>query len=90
MAPLSTKGDEHHSIQSHRKEPSFSPRYQHRQSQKGILIGKNGATMKKIGSAARVDIEEFLGRPVFLKIHVKVRDDWRNKDAMLRSFGFET
>jgi len=61
-----------------------------RQSQKGILIGKNGATMKKIGSAARVDIEEFLGRPVFLKIHVKVRDDWRNKDAMLRSFGFET
>jgi len=61
-----------------------------RQSQKGILIGKKGATLKKIGSAARVDIEEFLDRPVFLKLHVKVRDDWRNRDAMLRSFGFET
>ena len=61
-----------------------------RQSQKGILIGKKGAMLKKIGSAARADIEEFLDRPVFLKLHVKVRDDWRNKDAMLRSFGFET
>lgn len=61
-----------------------------RQSQKGIVIGKNGSTLKKIGSAARIDIEEFLGRPVFLKLHVKVRSDWRNKDALLRSFGFET
>jgi len=61
-----------------------------RQSQKGIVIGKNGSALKKIGSAARIDIEEFLGRPVFLKLHVKVRSDWRNKDALLRSFGFET
>jgi GTP-binding protein Era len=58
-----------------------------RQSQKGIVIGKNGSALKKIGSAARIDIEEFLGRSVFLKLHVKVRSDWRNKDILLRSFG---
>lgn len=61
-----------------------------RQSQKGIVIGKKGSTLKKIGTSARVDIEEFLDRPVFLKIHVKVRSDWRNKDTLLRSYGFET
>jgi len=59
-----------------------------RDSQKGILIGKGGLALKKVGTHAREDIEEFIGRGVFLKIHVKVRSDWRNSDVHLRSFGF--
>jgi len=61
-----------------------------RESQKGILIGKGGAALKKIGTFAREDIEEFIGRGIFLKLHVKVRSDWRNSETYLRSFGFET
>src|SRR5690606_50080 len=53
-------------------------------SQKPILIGKGGAGIKKIGSAARPEIEAFLERPVFLQLHVKVRKDWRRKDSFLR------
>lgn len=58
------------------------------ESQKPIIIGKKGAAIKQIGSKARVDIEEFLGRPVFLQLHVKVRRDWRKSDAFLRSYGY--
>lgn len=61
-----------------------------RDSQKGILIGKGGKALKKIGTFAREDIEEFIDRPVFLKLHVKVRNDWRNSDGQLRSFGYTT
>ena len=61
-----------------------------RDTQKGIVIGKGGRTLKKVGIHARKDIEEFVGRPVFLELHVKVRADWRNKDTFLRSFGFRT
>lgn len=59
-----------------------------RDSQKGILIGKGGIVLKKIGTFAREDIEEFIGRGIFLKLHVKVRSDWRNSEAHLRSFGY--
>ncbi len=59
-----------------------------RDSQKGILIGKGGEALKKIGIAARRDIEEMTGRDSFLKLHVKVRDDWRKKDVFLNSFGY--
>jgi len=59
-----------------------------RDSQKGILIGKGGIALKKVGTFAREDIEEFIGRGVFLKLHVKVRNDWRNSDVHLKSFGF--
>jgi len=59
-----------------------------RDSQKGILIGKSGEALKKIGTQARADIEEFLGRGVFLRLFVKVRNDWRNNEGHLRSFGF--
>ncbi len=59
-----------------------------RDSQKGILIGKGGSALKKIGTFAREDIEDFIGRGVFLKLHVKVRSDWRNSEAHLRSFGY--
>jgi GTP-binding protein Era len=59
-----------------------------RDSQKGILIGKGGQALKRIGIAARHDIEEMTGRPSFLKLHVKVREDWRKKDVFLNSFGY--
>ena len=59
-----------------------------RDSQKHILIGKKGAALKKLGMAARKDIEEFLDRPVFLELFVKVRPDWRKKKGMLKSFGY--
>ncbi len=61
-----------------------------RETQKGILIGKGGRALKQVGTAARQDIEAFLGRPVFLKLFVKVRDDWRNREALLRSYGYRT
>lgn len=61
-----------------------------RDAQKGILIGKGGRALKRLGTAARKDIEEFLGRPFYLELHVKVRDDWRNKSAYLRSYGYRT
>jgi GTPase len=56
-------------------------------SQKPILIGKKGATIKEIGTKARLAIEEFLGIKVFLDLHVKVRKDWRKKDVFLREIG---
>jgi len=59
-----------------------------RDSQKGILIGKGGQALKRVGTAARTDIEAFLDRPVFLKLFVKVRADWRNREALLRSYGY--
>nr|WP_122011874.1 GTPase Era [Maliibacterium massiliense] len=63
--------------------------YCERASHKGILIGKNGAMLKEIGSAARRDIELLMGAPVNLQLWVKVQPDWRNKPAMLRELGYE-
>ena len=54
----------------------------------GIIIGKNGAMLKKIGESARRDIERFMGTKVFLQTWVKVRENWRDSDAMLRNFGY--
>lgn len=59
-----------------------------RDSQKGIMIGKQGAALKKVGESARISIEEFLQRPVFLDLHVKVRSKWRTDENMLKSFGY--
>jgi GTPase len=59
-----------------------------RENQKIILIGKNGAAMKKLGSTARMDIEKFLESKVFLELTVKVRDNWRDNEVMLRNFGY--
>ena len=56
-------------------------------SHKGIIIGKQGAMLKKIASAARHDMEELLDCKVFLECFVKVRE-WRNQDSMLRNFGY--
>jgi GTP-binding protein Era len=63
--------------------------YVERQSQKGILIGKNGAALKEVGESSRVDIEKFLGRAVFLEMHVKVREKWRDSDAWLKRLGYK-
>lgn len=62
--------------------------YVERNSQKGILIGKNGGMLKEIGKRARTDIENLLGSKAFLELWVKVKEDWRNKEIMLRNFGF--
>ena len=63
--------------------------YVARDSQKGILIGHQGSRLKKVGSEARADLEQFLGKKVFLQLFVKVNDDWRNNERQLRRFGYE-
>ena len=60
-----------------------------RESQKGILIGKQGAALKKVGTEARKDIETFFGKKVFLSLFVKVLKDWRNKENELKQFGYK-
>lgn len=62
--------------------------YVSRDSQKPILIGKNGDALKKLGTAAREDLEKFLQTKVFLEITVKVRDNWRDNDKSLQHFGY--
>ncbi len=59
-----------------------------RPSQKGIIIGHKGQALKKVGSEARKDIEDFFGKKVYLEIYVKVSKDWRDKDRQLRNFGY--
>jgi GTP-binding protein Era len=59
-----------------------------RDSQKGIVIGAKGSMLKKIGQAARLDIEKLLSNPVYLELKVKVRPDWRNSDKSLKEFGY--
>jgi len=59
-----------------------------RDSQKGIIIGHKGEAIKKVGTEARKDIEEFLGKKVFLELFVKVNKDWRNKEQELKRFGY--
>ena len=57
-------------------------------SHKGIIIGKNGEMLKKVGEMARKDIEKFMGTKVYLQTWVKVKENWRDSDAMLRNFGY--
>lgn len=63
--------------------------YVERDSQKGIVIGAGGALLREIGRLARTDIENLLGSKVFLDLWVKVKKDWRNREGILRSFGYE-
>ena len=60
-----------------------------RDSHKGIIIGKNGAMLKKIGSAARRDIEDLLEKQANLQLWVKVKKDWRDSDFLLKNFGYQ-
>jgi GTP-binding protein Era len=62
--------------------------YTERPSQKAILIGKNGSLLKEIGRLAREEIERLLGNKVYLDLWVKVKEDWRNRDFLLRQFGY--
>lgn len=62
--------------------------YCERDSQKGIIIGHGGASIRKVGIEARKDIEAFFGKKVFLETLVKVEKDWRNREQKLRSFGY--
>ena len=80
-------------IESYKEEPAIdriaATIYVARDSQKGILIGHKGEKLKRVGQAAREDIEQFLGKKVFLQLFVKVNDDWRNNERQLRRFGYE-
>ena len=60
-----------------------------RESHKGIIIGKNGAMLKKIGSSARHDIEKMMEERVNLKLWVKVRKDWRDNELYLKNYGYQ-
>ncbi len=60
-----------------------------RESQKGIIIGHQGVALKKLGTIARRDIERFLDKKVFLQLFVKVTKDWRDKDRILKQFGYD-
>ena len=63
--------------------------YVMRDSQKGIIIGKQGSALKKVGTQARADMEDFFQKRVFLQIYVKVDPDWRESRRELRKFGYE-
>ncbi|MDE7450871.1 MAG: KH domain-containing protein, partial [Alistipes sp.] len=80
-------------IESYKEEPTIDRIvaiiHVARDSQKGILIGRGGSMLKKVGQAAREDLEKFVGKKVFLQLLVKVSDDWRNNARKLREFGYE-
>ena len=80
-------------IESYKEEPAIdriaATIYVARDSQKGILIGHKGEKLKRVGQAAREDMEQFLQKKVFLQLFVKVSEDWRNDDRQLRRFGYE-
>ena len=63
--------------------------YVMRDSQKGILIGKGGAALKKVGTEARIEMEDFFQKKVFLELFVKVNENWRESRGALRNFGYE-
>ena len=62
--------------------------YVERDSQKGIIIGRGGEKLKKVGKEARLDIEQFFGKSVYLELFVKIEPDWRNRENKLRQFGY--
>jgi len=65
----------------------FASIFVERESQKAIVIGKAGQKLKQIGTEARLELEAFFGRKIFLELHVKVRKHWRDDEGMLRSLG---
>ena len=79
-------------IESFKEDPGIirirSLIYVEKESQKGILIGQQGAALKNIGREARLEMEKFFGKKIFLELFVKVQKDWRNKDASLKKFGY--
>ncbi|MFP4555835.1 MAG: GTPase Era [Bacteroidales bacterium] len=79
-------------IEEYKEEPKIDRVraiiYVTRDSQKGIIIGHQGKMLKKIGTEARLDMEKFLDKKVFLEIYVKVDPNWRNDDTKLKRFGY--
>ena len=65
----------------------FATIFVERESQKGIVIGKGGDLLKKIGTEARLELEKFFDQKIFLELHVKVKKNWRDDEATLRSIG---
>lgn len=63
--------------------------YVERESQKGIIIGRGGTALKKVGTEARQEAEEFFAKKIFLELYVKVAKEWRDKENALRKFGYE-
>ena len=79
-------------IEDFKEEPSIlrirAEIYCEKQSHKGIIVGKGGETLKKIGSYAREDLEKFFGMHVYLNLWVKVKENWRDSDTGIRNFGY--
>ncbi len=79
-------------IEGYHEEPSINRIaaviYVARDSQKGIIIGHKGSMLKRVGTAARKDMEEFLGKKVFLELYVRVAHEWRDNPRMLKKFGY--
>ena len=63
--------------------------YVSRESQKGIIIGHQGKMIKRVGTEARLDAEEFFDKKIFMELYVKVAKDWREKDGQLKNFGYD-
>jgi len=74
--------------QPDRKDYIEATIYVEKASQKGIIIGKEGKALKRIGKLARAEIEAFLGRQVYLELFVKIMEDWRHKDTKLKKLGY--
>ncbi len=79
-------------IESYREEPQINRIsaliHVARESQKGIIIGHKGSMLKRVGTAARKEMESFLGKKVFLELHVRVAREWRDNQEMLKRFGY--
>ena len=79
-------------IENYREEPGLNRIaaviYVARDSQKGIIIGHKGSMLKRVGTAARKEMEEFLGKKVFLEMYVRVAHEWRDNPRMLKKFGY--
>ncbi len=79
-------------IESYTEEPSINRIaaviYVARDSQKGIIIGHKGSMLKRVGTGARKEMEEFLGKKVFLELYVRVAHEWRDNPRMLKKFGY--
>lgn len=79
-------------IDEYKEEPTIdrisATIYVMRESQKGILIGRGGSMLKKVGTDARKDLEQFLNKKVFLQMHVKVKENWRDSSQRLKEFGY--
>ncbi|NOX86204.1 MAG: GTPase Era, partial [Chlorobi bacterium] len=80
-------------VESYQEEPNIDRIraiiFVTRESQKGIILGHQGKAIKRVGTEARKDIEEFVGKKVFLELHVKVNKDWRDNENILKRFGYD-